>query len=47
MKKLKTFGKKIMHKISVAYGGNSCPKCGGWIDYDDDCCQICGYPWSD
>jgi predicted amidophosphoribosyltransferase len=25
----------------------SCPKCGGWIDEDDDCCQDCGYPWSD
>ncbi len=24
-----------------------CPKCGDWIDDDEDVCQTCGYPWTD
>ena len=26
---------------------NKCPKCRGFMSNEDDCCQICGYPWSE
>ncbi len=42
-----TIAKNAKFTQIVAYGGRRCPKCNDWIDADDDCCQTCGYPWSD
>ena len=39
--------KLILNRIKNYFGGGKCPKCGVWIDDDDDCCQTCGYPWTD
>lgn len=43
MKTLKTLFKKVI----IFFRGRECPKCGDWIGDGDDCCQTCGYPWSD
>lgn len=39
--------KEIYSLVSNYFSGSKCPKCGEWIDADEDVCQICGYPWSD
>ena len=39
--------KKIVRKFMNSMWGSKCPKCGEWMDQDEEVCQTCGYPWSD
>lgn len=39
--------KKLLLKFKNYLEDGECPKCGEYMSYDEDYCQICGYSGGD